>query len=226
MLDTTRREINRVRSIEYNSLMSIMKLLADRLPDLMRDYGVDKRLVLDIIPAYPRDLTRLNMPSVIVRRVENVQSKVALDGFIGQLYDSGDNSLNDIKAVKHNLTIQFDVLAATNTQSAGIVGMISEGIFDTIMLWESGYVPFFDFTTDRNNPVECGTLCMIGAPRGVNLSSWRISVQEPTINEHAMLLRQEFSIIQTIVPKTEYVDLSLWLKQHITLNLKEEIRHG
>lgn len=222
MLETTRREINRIRSIEYNSLMSTMKLLADRLPDLMRDYGIDKRLIIDILPAYPRDLTKLQMPSIVVRRVDNTQSKLAIDGFIGQLYDSGDNSLNDIKAVRHDIMIQFDILAATNTQTAGIVGMLSEGIFDMIMLWEGGYVPFYDFTTDRQHPVECGTLCMIGAPREVNLSSWRISVQEPTINEHATLLRQTFAIVQTIVPKTEYVDLSLWLKQHITLNLKEE----
>lgn len=222
MLDVTRREINRVRSIEYNTLMSMMKLLADRMPDLMKDYGISKKTEIEIIPAYPRDLTRLKMPCVVVRRVENTQSKLAIDGFIGQLYDSGDNSLNDIKAVRHDIMVQLDILAATNTLTAGIIGMVSEGIFDMIMLWEGGNVPFYDFTTDREHPVECGTLKMIGAPKEINLSSWRISVQEPSINEHATLLRQQFAIVQTIVPKMEYVDLGLWLKQHITLKIKED----
>lgn len=217
-----REDIGKIHNVEYNSLMSLMKLMYDRVPYLMKDFGLDKRLIVDVLPAYPRDLTKLHMPSIIVRKVDNKQRKVSMDGFIGQYYDESDNSLTDIKAVRHDICFQFDVLAASNTQVMAIQSIISEGIFNQILLWEKGWIPFYDFIIDQNNPTEVGTLCMIGAPREVNLSSWRISVQEPTINEHAVLVRQDMSLIQTIVPKQEYVDLSLWIKQHITLRIKEE----
>ena len=79
-----------------------------------------------------------------------------------------------------------------------------------------------DFIDDIDNPEDVGTLCMIGVPREVNLSSWKISVQEPTINEHAALIRQDLALIQTFIPKQEFVDLSLWVKQHIKIKVKEE----
>ena len=63
---------------------------------------------------------------------------------------------------------------------------------------------------------------MIGAPKDINLSTWRTSVQEPTINENAMLIRQNFALIQTVIPKQEFVDLSLWIKQHITVKINKE----
>lgn len=215
-------KIGKIRAVEYNSMMSMMKLLRDRLPSLMVDYGVSKKLCVNILPSYPRDLTKLRMPAIIIRKVDNVQSKVSLDGFIGQYYDVYDNSLTDVKAVRHDICFQFDILAANNAQTMGLESMITEGIFDQILLWEKGYITFYDFIEDVEHPVDVGTLCMIGAPSEVNLSTWRISVQEPTINEHAVLVRQNLALIQTIVPKQDYVDLSLWIKQHITLKIKED----
>lgn len=215
-------KIKKIHAIEYNSLMSIMRLFEERIPPLMIDYGLREDFVIDVLPAYPRDLTKLKMPSIIVRKVDNNHRKISLDGFIGQYYDKDDNSLTDIKAIRHDICFQFDILAATNTQVMGLEGMLSEGIFDQILLWEKGWIPFYNFIPDNENPEEVGTLCMIGAPKEVNLSTWRISVQEPTINEHAVLLRQNMSIIQTIVPKQEYVDLSKWIKQHIRIKIKEE----
>ena len=203
-------------------MMSLIKLFADRLPDLMKDYGVNNELSIDILPAYPRDLTKLNMPSIIVRKVSNEQSKVSMDNFIGQYYEKSSNTLIDVKAIRYDLLYQFDVIASNNSQVMGISSIINEGIFDNILINEKGYISLYDFIDDIENPQEVGTICMIGVPREVNLPSWRISVQEPTINEHASLIRQEFALIQTFVPKQEFVDLSLWIKQHITVKINKE----
>lgn len=214
--------IKKIRAIDYNVMMSLIKLFADRLPDLMKDYGVNNELFIDILPAYPRDLTKLNMPSIIVRKVSNEQSKVSMDNFIGQYYEKSSNTLIDVKAIRYDLLYQFDVIASNNSQVMGISSIINEGIFDNILINEKGYISLYDFIDDIENPQEVGTICMIGVPREVNLSSWRISVQEPTINEHASLIRQEFALIQTFVPKQEFVDLSLWIKQHITVKINKE----
>lgn len=214
--------IKKIRAIDYNVMMSLIKLFADRLPDLMKDYGVNNELSIDILPAYPRDLTKLNMPSIIVRKVSNEQSKVSMDNFIGQYYEKSSNTLIDVKAIRYDLLYQFDVIASNNSQVMGISSIINEGIFDNILINEKGYISLYDFIDDIENPQEVGTICMIGVPREVNLSSWRISVQEPTINEHASLIRQEFALIQTFVPKQEFVDLSLWIKQHITVKINKE----
>lgn len=214
--------IKKIRAIDYNVMMSLIKLFADRLPDLMKDYGVNNELSIDILPAYPRDLTKLNMPSIIVRKVSNEQSKVSMDNFIGQYYEKSSNTLIDVKAIRYDLLYQFDVIASNNSQVMGISSIINEGIFDNILINEKGYISLYDFIDDIENPQEVGTICMIGVPREVNLPSWRISVQEPTINEHASLIRQEFALIQTFVPKQEFVDLSLWIKQHITVKINKE----
>lgn len=217
-----REDIGKIHNVEYNSIMSLMKLIGDRLPHLMIDYGFSKKCGIDIIPAYPRDLTALRMPSIIVRKVNSDDRKVSLNGFIGQYYDESENSLTDIKAIRHDMCYQFDILASSNTQVMAIHSMILEGILDNILLCEKGWIAFYDFITDQNNPEDVGTLCMIGAPRAISLSSWRISVQEPSINEYAAIIRQDLALIQTVVPKQEYVDLSLWIKQHINVKIKEE----
>lgn len=214
-------QIKKIRAVEYNFLMSMLKLLTDRVPDIMKEYGYYQNI--NILPAYPRDLTKLSMPSIIVRKVEGNESKVAIDNFIGQIYDKKENKLSDVKAVRHDITCQFDILASGNANTNIIASIIEEGLFNEILVNESGYIPFYDFIgKNRDNPVNTGTLCMIGLPKEVNLSSLRISVQEPTINEHALLLRQRLALIQTIIPNQDYVDLSLWIKQHIKLKIKEE----
>lgn len=214
--------IKKIRAVEYNAMMSLMKLFGDRLPELVEDYGWNKDIPIDILPAYPRDLTKLHMPSIIVRKVENYQSKVSLDGFIGQYYEEQTNTLMDVKAIRHNMCYQFDIIAPNNSQLMFIQAIIDEGIFGNILLNEKGYIPLYDFLDDIDNPNEVGTLCMIGAPKDINLSTWRTSVQEPTINENAMLIRQNFALIQTVIPKQEFVDLSLWIKQHITVKINKE----
>ena len=214
--------IKKIRSVDYNTMMSLMKLLSDRLPKLLSDYGINKDTYVDILPAYPRDLTKLSMPSIIVRKVDSEQSKVCVDNFIGQYYEKSSNTLMDVKAIRHDVCFQFDVIAPSNSLVMCISSAINEGIFDDILINENGYITFYDFIDDIDNPEDVGTLCMIGVPREANLSSWKISVQEPTINEHAALIRQDLALIQTFIPKQEFVDLSLWVKQHIKIKVKEE----
>lgn len=222
-------ELNKIRSVEFNSLRSLMKYIGDRIPRLLHQYGFPNNTVIDILPAYPRDLTKLHMPSIIVRKVDSSQEKLSMNGFIGQYYHKEDNALVDVKAIKHNLSVQFDILASGNKQCMAIESMIVEDILTYTLMWKKGYIPFYDFIYyDQYDPhadenlEEVGTLCMVKTPKEVNLSSWRISVNEPTINEHALLVRQDFQIVQTIVPRQEFVDLSLWIKQHIKLSIKEE----
>lgn len=211
----------KIRAVEYNFLMSMLHLLKHKMPIIMDDYEYYEDI--NILPSYPRDLTKLEMPSIIVRKVEGTESKVAMDNFIGQIYDKKENRLSDVHAIRHNMVCQFDIVASGNGNTKIIGSMVEEGIFNDVLINESGYIPFYDFIgKNKDNPVNTGTICMIGLPKEVNLSSWRISVQEPSINQHAMLLRQNFAIIQTFIPNQDYVDLSLWIKQHIKLSIKED----
>ena len=55
---------------------------------------------------------------------------------------------------------------------------------------------------------------LIGDPKIRNLDNI-----VPTDSKYVGVVRQQFNVIQTILPKYEYVDLTKWIKQHIDVKL-------
>ena len=58
--------IKKIRAVEYNVMMSLMKLFEDRLPELVVDYGWNKDIPIDILD---RKSTRLNSSHKVQSRM-------------------------------------------------------------------------------------------------------------------------------------------------------------
>lgn len=205
--------IKTMRAIEYNLLMTVIKLLSDRIPDIAKEYnmsGID----IHVLPSYPKDLTDLKKPSIIVRKVDTRQSKIGLGNVLGQYFSKELNGYMDVNGKIHNTLLQIDIIASNNTQRSILESMVSDDIFNMISYNECGRFGLYDFTLDINNPDNIGCVKLIGDPSIADLSD-----SETTNLEYIGVIRHNFSILQTIVPKQEYVDLSKWIKQSYKIRL-------
>ena len=205
--------IKNMRAIEYNVLKTMLKLLVDRLPVIAEEYNI-KNVSIPILPSYPADLTNVEKPSIIVRKVNTTQSKVGLGNVLGQYFNSELGGYVDVVGKRHDIMIQFDIVAHNNSDRALFESMISDDIFNKISYDENGRFPLYDFTIDDNNPIQIGQMQLTGDPLIDNL----YNKDSSNIN-YVGIIRQNFALIQTIIPKQEYVDLSKWIKQTYKIKL-------
>ena len=204
--------IKNMRAIEYNTLKTMIKLLIDRMPEIAREYNI-KYNNIPILPSYPSNLTDIKKPSIIVRKVDTRQSKIGLGNVLGQYFDTQLNGYVDVVGKRHDTMIQFDVVTSNNTDRALLESIISEDIFNKISYDENGRFILYDFTED-DNPVEIGQIQLIGDPSIQNVMDG-----DASNNDYIGAIRQKFALIQTIIPKQEYVDLSKWIKQTYRIKL-------
>lgn len=202
-----------MRAIEYNTFMTILKLLSDRLPDIANSYGITN-MNIPILPAYPADLTDMEKPSIIVRKVDTRQSKVGLGNVLGQFYDSELGGYSDVVGKRHDIMMQFDVVTSNNMHRSLFESIISDDIFNYISYSESGNIVLYDFTRDMNNPDPIGTLKLIGDSSIMNIMD-----KDSTSMNYIGVVRHSFATIQTIVPQQDYVDLSKWIKMTYKIKL-------
>lgn len=206
--------IKNMKAIEYNLLMTILKLLQDRLPSIAREYGISNTEI-QVLPTYPTNLTDIKKPSIIVRKVDTSQSKVGFGNVLGQFYDNQLHGYIDVVGKRHDTMIQFDIVAGNNTDRALFESMIAEDIFNDIAFNENAMFKFYDFTGDKlNNPEEVGVTKLIGDPKIDDISD-----KESSNINYIGVIRHNFATIQTIIPKQEYVDLSKWIKQTYRIKL-------
>lgn len=206
--------IKSMRAIEYNTFKTIIKLLADRLPTIAKEYNI-KYVDVPVLPSYPTDLTDLKKPSIIVRKVDARQYKIGLGNVLGQYYDNEFGGYIDVVGKRHDMMIQFDVVASNNTDRLLFESMIYDDIFNKISYEENGKVILYDFTVDVNSdPVPIGQIHLIGDPSVQNLHDI-----DSSNNNYIGVIRHEFALIQTVIPKQEYVDLSKWIKQTYRIKL-------
>lgn len=205
--------IKKMRAIEYNILMTIIKLFSDRLPDVANSYGI-RNMSIPVLPSYPKNLTDMKKPSIIVRKVDMRQSKIGLGSVLGQYYDGDSNRYFDVMGKRHDIMLQFDIVAGNNTDRALFESILSDGIIDQIRYEENGRFPLYDFTYDYKNPEDMGHVTLIG-----DTSIRDINDPDSNNQEYIGIIRHNFSIIQTIIPNQEYVDLSKWIKQTYKIKL-------
>lgn len=195
----------RMHSIEYNVMMTLLKLLTDRLPNILKEYNLSE---VRIDPSYPRDLTDIVKPSIIVRRVDTNQFKIGMGNVLGQLFE--DNTYSDMLGIGHEIMVQFDTVANSNSQNMILSSILGEDIFNDIIFNESGKFQLYDFTKDVNNPTEMGVVTICSEPQIVYIPD---GITRPNLNnDYISATRLTFTIIQEIKPKQDYVDLSKWLK--------------
>lgn len=209
--------IKNMRAIEYNLLMTILKLLNDRLPQIANEYGIVNKEIY-VSPAYPTNLTDIKKPSIIVRKVDTSQSKIGFGNVLGQFYDNQLGGYVDIVGKRHDIMIQFDIIAGNNTDRLLFESMVVEDIMNDISFNENGMFTLYDFTGNKlNNPEEMGTVKLVGDSTIRDISD---EDDDKSSNvEYIGIIRHNFSIIQTTIPKQEYVDLSKWIKQTYTIKL-------
>ena len=206
--------IRKMRAIEYNTLMTLLKLLLDRVPIIANDYGMGG-INIPILPEYPSDLTDLEKPSIIMRKVDTRQSKVGLGNVLGQHYDNELGGYVDVVGKIHDIMVQFDIVSSNNTNVSILQSLIADDILNKISFEENGKITLYDFIDDINNPTEMGYIKLIGDPHVVTVSD----DDKSTTLDHFGVVRHNFSILQAVVPKQEYVDLSKWIRQTYTIKI-------
>ena len=199
--------IRKMRAIEYNTLMTLLKLLLDRVPIIANDYGMGG-INIPILPEYPSDLTDLEKPSIIMRKVSAEQSKIGFGNVLGQFYNTEVRGYTDVVGKRHDVMLQFDIVTANNNDMLLLESILAEDIFGKIEYEESGTIKFLDFTKDINNPTETGRMKLIG-----NTIMYDMHEDYSSNNYHIGVIRRSINIIQTVIPEQEYVDLSKWIKQ-------------
>lgn len=204
----------RMHAIEYNLLMTLLKLMSDSMPVLLREYNVCDKI--DVQPSYPRDLTSMSKPSIIIRKVSTDQYKLGLGNVLGQLLEDG--CYKDVSGMFHDIMVQFDVVSNSNTQCTQLTSILSEDVFNDIIINSCGKFQLYDFTKDVNRPTKMGVVTIASEP---NVSYIPDGITRPNLNnDYISAVRLTFTIVQEIMPKQEYVDLYKWIKISQTIKVK------
>lgn len=160
----------------------------------------------NILPEYPRDLTKFKKPSIIVMRVSD---EITRTNFLGQAYDADTNLYYDVDGRFHDAEYQIDVFADNNTQMSLITSIICDDLFKTTSF------DILDFVSDIKDPQPMGVARVMNnmdvVPLGTNRN-----------NDYRMAIRFYLSIVQHIVPEQGFVDLAKWIKitQHVRIGGK------
>ena len=197
--------IKNMKAIDYNLFKTIIKLVDDRIKEVAKEYNI-RNTTINVLPAYPSDLTALHKPSIIVRRVDAEQSKIGFGNVLGQYFDDEIRGYTDVVGKRYDAMLQFDVVTSTNSDRLLIGSMIREDIFNDIEYNNNGRFDLYDYTSQEVDTI--GHVQLIGD------SSMTDVIDKDSSNDYYVgAIRQSFALIQTTVPKREYVDLSKWIKQ-------------
>lgn len=206
----------KMHAIEYNLLMTLLKLLSGEMPNLMKQYNAGSKI--EILPSYPRDITKMFKPSIIVRRVDTTQYKLGIGNFIGQIFNKSENSYTDVFGIGHDIMVQFDVVTNSNSQLAILTSALSEDIFNSLIITEGGHFQLYDFTGDENSPTKMGAITITDTPSITYIPK---GIERPNLNnDYINAIRLTFTIVQEIIPRQEYIDLSKWIKIKQTIKVK------
>lgn len=204
--------IMNMKAIEYNMLKTLIKMIVDGADELADDYNLHD-VEIPVLPAYPADLTTIKKPSIIVRKVDTEQYKVGMGNILGRYWNDTESAYDDLYGKCHMMMLQFDILTATQTDNSLIESMIAEGIFNKLTYTTGGRFTVYDFTSTDEHAMGSAQLWEDPVIRNQRIEFY-------TSNDFQVgVVRQKFKIMQTILPKQEYVDLTKWIKQSFTIKL-------
>ena len=183
-----------INAVEYNSWITIMDTIVNKLPLLASEYGL-RNSMIDVIPAYPRDLTKFRKPSIIVQKIYSNRSKLCMGNYIGQYYDDVDDELFDMEGRLYTVQYQINIDAESNRQMA----LLTEIILDI-----SDKMVLKDYAHNMNNPKILGEMNTV--KDGITY------VSSNDNNDYISFIRIYYNIIQTRVGDIPTVDLSKPIK--------------
>lgn len=189
-----------MRAIEFNTWMTLLSMTSK-----IACSSIDNEYIVvpngNILPEYPRDLTGFKKPSIIIQKVASDVSATCFNhGFIGQVFDNTQNARVDINSRKHEMEFQYDVFGDTNTQNSMLESLIVDKILDS-----GKDITIYDFVGNVKHPTPMGVATLTDNLDIVPLDSTKEY-------NYRTAIRFYLRVIQTIVPKQEFVDLSKWIK--------------
>lgn len=196
-----------MHAIDFNVLMTLLAMTRENVAKL----EVTKYVTVpkeNVLPQFPRDLTKFKKPSIIIQKVATEQSNLCFGhGYLGQMFDEEQDALVDVYSRQYEMELQYDIFADTNRQESLLTSLVSEGFIDF-----NREIPLLDFTGDENNPTEMGAAKVHG---DINI----IPMGSNENNDYRTAIRFYLNIIQTVIPVEEFVDLAKWIKvtQHVKL---------
>lgn len=208
--------LTKMIAIEYNMWMSIIKLINDsiNLHNVVYD-GLGSVAGIQVLPAYPRDLTAFTKPSIIVQKVSTDNAPLCFGGFLGQYHDADNNSDLDVFGVNYESTYQIDVCGDSNMQRSLITATLVDKLFNDIRFGNSGQIDIYNYAMSIYSPQLMG-YAKLGADIDVqNLDRKYRSDNEYKLqnNDYTTAIRFDVSMLQVIVPdNNKLVDLTKPIK--------------
>ena len=193
--------ITPMKYIDFNTWMTIIALTKSvmRTANITQIINVPKE---QILPEYPRDLTKLKKPSIIIQKVaDDISTPCFSNGFLGQAYDVASDTYYDVFGRRHFITLQYDVIADSNSENAIIESILT----DDVLCLGGKDIMIYDFVTSLTAPPILGT-----AKLKHDLDIIPIDATEN--NNYRTTIRFYLEVLQAVIPPQEYVDLSKWIK--------------
>lgn len=205
--------VKKMLAIEYNMWMSLISLLKTKLGALSLDYiGLPNLSKIDVLPSYPRNLTKFTKPSIIVQKVNTDQSAIGFGGFIGQYYDEIQNAMLDAYGIEHKTLFQIDINGDSNTDRSLISSILSDEVFNPFLTY-SNKIDVYNYTKSFTNPTLMGY-----AKFGKTIDITDISSDQN--HDYVTAIRIDTTINQVMVPDNQtLIDLSKWIKINQTIKL-------
>lgn len=203
-----------INAVEYNSWMSLIKFIIDSIPSIASEFGFSGTNI-EVLPAYPVDLTKFQKPSIIVQKIISNNDSMSLGGFIGEAYDEDNDAEYDVYGRLYDITFQINIDANTNMQMSLLTDMVNE-LFTRVqdnINYDNIYISLYDFTQDVNNPTEVGNLTIDG----------NIGVTYTASNEsrdYITILRIDLLTVRSVINTNQIlIDLSKPFKFNTTIIL-------
>lgn len=196
--------VHTMKAIEYNTYESIR----DQILKHINEAPVIGLTDDAIIPQYPSDLSKFKKPSIVISRVEHRICSTAFGiGYLGQAYDE-EAGYYDVHSKYHMMEFQLEVFTRFNEDNFRLTSFLQEDVFGN-MVYE---FPMYDHTGD-GEPEEYGIIQI----DDIKMIFLQQHVQLKENKDLLSTIRLFLSIIQTVVPKYETVNLENGIKinQHV-----------
>lgn len=203
-------------AVEFNWLMSMIHYLVDDIPKHAIEYGLSGT-VINILPAYPKDLTQFKKPSIIIQKVNTMHRGIGMGNVLGEYFDDETGATYDIYGKLHHILAQIDVVANSRTQCGLISSVVGERSLNII--GKDDRIPMKDFICDMNNPVDTG---IINISRDIDIMDMTVDPLDISAgnDDYRTIIRFDCKIIQPIFDANQdMVDLSKGIKWSETLRL-------
>jgi len=202
--------IKKVTAIQYNWLMSMIDYIVSSVPIYASEYGLDG-ITISVLPAYPKDLTKMSKPSIIVQKVDAVSGNIGIGNVLG-IYED-DDGIYDVYGKKHEIYTQLDVVADNRHNSTLIASILSECSFNDTIRYDGSHIPLFNYLPDPSVPDEISIIDIVGDTTMVDLSPNTLDDDMNGNDDYRSVVRFKCRIIQPFVDTVQgMVDLSKPLK--------------